>query len=129
MTDRDVLAVLVRAPFCGPMSPAHYATLSDRQIVGIYFAARDEDGVLIPLRGGSSDPFLDDWQRQRIDRSSQELPSPESLAIPEEVMHSQVYGTNPHWAVMYFDTWRRRGQTVEQTLARWKAEGHGDRHF
>ena len=125
LTDQDLLALLVREPF--QVSADTYSRLSDRQILKVYLAPRDEDGDLVPEcdqddRGSRADRRRRRWNRRRIEAAGKELPPVEELKIPEEVIHS---GVQMAYVLMYWQVWRGRGLTTEQVLERWRAEHHG----
>ncbi len=102
--------MLVREPFSG-ITPAVYAELSDYQIAEIYLAPRDDNLNLIPLA-----------QRRRPegtghpDRAAQELPAPEDLGIPPEVL---VSGPPVAFISMFYAVWRAREETPAEITARW----------
>lgn len=119
----DVLALLVREPFAG-VTPALYASLSDRQILDAYFAPRDDDGDLIPewkrrrpARAGGGGPTGDPA------RAAQELPPAESLDIPAEAWKS---ARATDYTLMWWSVWRGRGTfTTAELLERWRRETGG----
>lgn len=116
------MALFVREPF-GGITPAVYAALSDRQILDIYLAPRDEDGTLV-AEGSSRRRSVRAQRRERLERAWRELPSAAALEIPAEVMDSPVGQRQPSFVRMYWQVWRGRGLDTQQVLARWKADGH-----
>lgn len=125
LTDQDLLALLVREPF--QIAPDTYSRLSDRQILRVYLAPRDDDGDLVPEcdqddRGSREDRRRRRWNRRRIEAAGRELPPVEELKVPDEVIHS---GVQMSYVLMFWQVWRGRGLTSEQVLERWRAERHG----
>lgn len=102
------------------MSPEIYARTPDRVILSVYLAPRDDKGRLI-REGGRA--YRE--REERLANAHRELPSPAALGMPDEVLQSRVYSVAPAWARMYFQVQRSRGLSVEQTLERWREEGHG----
>lgn len=125
LTDQDLLGLFAREPF--QITPAVYAGLSDRQILKVYLAPRDDDGDLIPEcdqddRGSREDRKRRRWHRRRIEAAGKELPPVEDLKVPDEVIHQ---GVQMSYVLMYWQVWRGRGLTSEQVLEKWRAEHHG----
>ena len=91
-------------------TPAHYAALSDRQIVGLLTAPRGEDGAVIPERAllgtGTGDPRL--FRR--------EMPSVESLGVPSEVL---MQGVPQQYVALFWDVWSSRGTPAGKILDLW----------
>lgn len=94
----------------GGLRLADYDATPDRVLVESYFAPRDEEHNLIPLR-----------QRLRLargessgspQRAGQELPPREELRIPEEAWQiNPMLSNTPFgqaWVLMFFQVWRRR---------------------
>ncbi len=104
---------MVREPFV-TMSPATFATLTDAQIWGIYFRARDDDGRLIRRKGKT--------------RGEIPLPSAEGLAIPPEVWEEVLTLVRPErkstppmdWILTFWMVELQRGKSVEEVLALYK---------
>jgi hypothetical protein len=59
----------------------------------------------------------DAWQRQRIRNAGRELPSAESLGVPEEALLS---GVPMSWVLMFWQTWRGRNMAPEDILKRFR---------
>ena len=103
--------------------------MSDRQILLVYLAERDEDGDLIlecDLAERRQDPEGETrrrWNRERPDRAGKELPSVEEMQIPDEVIYS---GVQMAYVLVYWQVWMSRGLTSEHVLERWRQE-HGTR--
>lgn len=103
------------------MTPEIFAGLSDWVILRCYFAPRDKRGRL------ATNGKRQGWRarrRRRLERAPSELPSPESLGVPEEVMNSRVMLLAPTWVTMYYQTWRTRGLSAEEVTQKFRDEGH-----
>lgn len=122
LSDQDLLSLFLREPFAG-ITPGVYASLSDRQIVHVFLAPRDEDGVLIPeaRQKDTAAGKLEAWRQERLDRAGQELPSLEDLEVPDEAF---TRGVPMAFVLMFWQVWRSRGLTAAETLERWR-EYHG----
>jgi hypothetical protein len=114
--DADVLAVLVREPFAG-VTPAVYAGLSDWQIAEVYLAPRDDDHQLTAYRRRHRRP--EDGPTGRPEDAGRELKSAEELGVPGECFFQ---GPGRAYVLMFWQVWRGRGLSVEQTLGRWQAQ-------
>lgn len=131
LTDDDLFALLVRDGFGGfnGFTYAAYLDTPDAAIRDSYFAERDDDHRLVTLRerrararqGGLSGS---------IARAGRELPSKETLDVPEEAF--AVNGrAGMAYCLMFWQTWRRRqregvltedGFPIDTSyiMARWK---------
>jgi hypothetical protein len=116
MTDADVLAVLVREPFSG-VTPGVYARLSDWQIVEVYLAPRDDEHKLVPYRTRHRKPS--DGPTGRPGDAHRELKSAGELGVPKECFYQ---GPGRGYVLMFWQVWRGRGLSVEETLERWRAQ-------
>lgn len=108
----EIAALMVREPFSG-MDPAVFARLTDAQIWGVYFRARDKNGRLI---------------RRSRDESYSPPPSAEELKIPPEVWAELLTMTRPgktatpqmDWILTFWQVELGRGKSVEETMQTYK---------
>lgn len=114
-----MLAVSAMGGFNG-FTQRDYEQLTDREVIDLLSAEFDAEGRLLteaevdPKRFGGSGS---------VRAAMRELPSPESLGLTDELL-CQAQAVNPHvrqpYLVGFFQVWRKRGLSVEQTMERWK---------
>jgi hypothetical protein len=98
------------------MTPALYWTLTDYELANVYFAGRDDDHRLIPLRRRQADR-RDAAQTGSPDRAGRELPSREELGVPAEAFN---LGVPQDYTLMFFQCWVRRGEKPDAILTRFR---------
>lgn len=104
----------MREPWAG-MTPALYASLTDRQIVLIYAAPRNKEGALIPESDRDTE--------EESEEAWQPPPLPAELGIPDKVLCS---GVQMDWVRTFYQVWRGRGLTAEATTAKfWEKTKRG----
>lgn len=118
MTNADLLALLARDGMggFGGVSKSEFLSLSYRDILESYFAEFEgDDRELVPLRQRRKR-----WQGEKtgkIENAATELPTLKSLDIPPEVLGDGVPMT---YMLMFWSVWRKRNQSTEYILERWK---------
>lgn len=104
----------------GGITPEQYYKLSDRQILDSYLAEFDEDRRLVPLKRRIWNARYPDTVTGDPDRAGRELPSVESLDIPQEVL---LCGVPMDYVLMWWSIWRKRATyNTEELLAKWWSE-------
>lgn len=109
------------------ITPALYANFSDEFIWELLTAERDKDGVVLPeyklpqsRRGGKR---TTDKHGGDPEQANRELPSKESLQIPDEAfryrMEGKATGPPTGFVLMFFQVWAKRGLSPQETMAKW----------
>ncbi len=106
------------------MTPALYATLSDRELTEVYFAPRDDDFRLVPQRRRRAEGGRRHGSGTgSVDR----FPSAESLGITDEVWTEAIrkaeggLQVTAEFVLMTFQWWREAGLSAEEARDRWQA--------
>lgn len=125
-----MLGLLLREPFSG-MTPALYETLSDRELVESYFAPRDEQYRLIPLRRRQRERE-DEIRNRRLGLDRRGYPKLERIGLTQELLQ-QALAVNPRispfYCASFFQVWHNRGLPFPEIWKRWEAKaraGLGD---